>query len=155
MAELLVSGNIIALVDDEDLERLSAHRWFIHSGGYASRQEGTWRKGRKQIYMHQEVMGGKIIDHINANKLDNRKANLRFATKGQNNANRGLLSNNTSGYKGVTWDKSRGKYQAYAWFQDKKYYLGRFDSILDAAKVVDDFNKKYFGEFAYLNIKEK
>lgn len=153
MKQIALTKGKFALVDDEDFDRLSAHKWNSHSGGYAVRQEGNYYKGtRKIIYMHQEVMGQKFIDHINHDKLDNQKKNLRVASKAQNTANIGLISTNTTGYRGVS--KHRNSFHAYIAINKKRINIGYFKTALEAAKARDVMAKKLYGEFAYLNLKE-
>ena len=74
-----------------------------------------------------------FIDHINGVRNDNRICNLRCATRSQNGMNRGIPINNTSGYKGVTWSKKSGKWNAYIRKDGKRMHLGYFDNIEDAA----------------------
>ena len=69
------------------------------------------------------------VDHINGNRLDNRRCNLRLATDGQNMGNSKIPRHNTSGFKGVSWDKRREQWEAYISKKDKKIHLGRFDTF--------------------------
>jgi hypothetical protein len=89
----------------------------------------------------------KFIDHINRIKDDNRICNLREATNSQNKCNTDKQSNNTSGYKGVCWNKERGKWWASITLNGKRTHLGYFADIDTAAKVREDASIKYFGEF--------
>ena len=96
------------------------------------------------------------VDHINHNKLDNRRSNLRLCTKQQNQWNRRkVVKNTTSKYKGVCWAKKNNKWQASLEFQkDKKrqsIYLGQFISEVEAAKAYNEAAIKHFGEFAKIN----
>lgn len=88
------------------------------------------------------------IDHINMNGLDNRLCNLREATQSQNQANKGMRADNTSGVKGVTWDSSRKKWKASISVSGKMIHLGRFSEVRDAAEAYRIAAKKYFGDFA-------
>lgn len=87
MREIALSPHGVALVDDEDYERLSAYKWILRKNGYALRAYGP-KHSRKYEYLHRAVMGAgrddRIIDHINRDKLDCRKANLRFTDKSLN-----------------------------------------------------------------------
>lgn len=88
------------------------------------------------------------IDHINGDSLDNRKENLRVASSSQNANNKVKLSpKNTSGYRGVTWDKHSQKWMAQIYKNNKRTNLGRFDTKEEAAKVFDSAAKKMYGEF--------
>ena len=109
---------------------------------------------RVAIYMHMEILGdcdGREIDHINGDKLDNRRSNLRFCTRSQNSMNHVLQSNNTSGYKGVWLRATTHHWQAEIMINQKHIRLGAFLSAEDAARAYDRAARKYFGEFAKLN----
>ena len=93
----------------------------------------------------------KFIDHINGISDDNRIINLRECTTQQNGMNRGPTKYNTSGYKGVIWDKSRSKWMAKIEINDRNINLGRFEYKVDAAKAYNEAVKKHFPEFGYLN----
>ncbi len=88
------------------------------------------------------------IDHINRLKSDNRIANLRCATQGQNLLNTGLFRHNTSGVRGVYWDRARQKWVAGIKINQKTIYLGGFDTIEEAASIRNAAALKSFGEFA-------
>ncbi len=88
------------------------------------------------------------VDHINRDSLDNRRKNLRLATNVQNGQNRSKQRNNTSGYKGVSWDKARGRWRAFIQVGGTHKTLGRFDEMHDAVKARRDAEILYFGEFA-------
>jgi hypothetical protein len=151
-----------AKVDPDDYYRLSEYKWRIskdYGKFYAIRtgrkQDG---KGRKVIRMHREVAktpDGLECDHINGDSLDNRKANLRSATRLQNSWNRSKSSKpGYSKYKGVTFDKKMQKWFAQIRVRGKHISLGRFEDEIEAAKAYDKAAKKHFGDFANLNFKE-
>jgi len=151
-----------AIVDPEDYERLSRHKWYaIRSPGtfYAGRNS---RLGKKRLYikMHNEVVRppkGFINDHINRNGLDNRKANLRPATCAQNIINRPYnfkRKNSPSRYKGVTWHRYRKKWQAQICHKGKRKTIGYFDNEIEAACAYDNAARKFHREFAVLNFPE-
>ena len=111
---------------------------------------------KKPILAHRLaflLMTGKYpkdrVDHIDENKTNNCWSNLREANHSQNLANTGLWRHNTSGHKGVTWDKSRGKWQAKIKINGKMVHLGRFDNIEDAAYVCKKKYEEVYGEFSY------
>lgn len=142
-----------AIVDDEDFEELSKVRWY-YDYRYAARNLPRCNKIQRTIRMHQVVMQtpkGMDTDHINGNKLDNRRENLRICARSQNHANKNKLSNNTSGFKGVTFDKRLQKWLAQIYIQNKKIYIGVFEKTEDAARAYNKAAKKYFGKFAKLN----
>jgi hypothetical protein len=88
------------------------------------------------------------IDHVNANGLDNRLANLRLASQGLNNANRRLGRNNTSGIKGVRWHSGHGKWYAGISIAGRQKHLGTFTSKEEATQAYRAAAKLHFGEFA-------
>jgi hypothetical protein len=92
-----------------------------------------------------------LVDHRNCDSLDNRKANLRFASHTENGQNRRKRKNATSRFLGVWWDKSKGLWESRIVYNKKRIFLGYFDSEIEAAKAYDEAAKKYFGEFARLN----
>lgn len=89
------------------------------------------------------------VDHINRSKSDNRWINLRKATRTENFFNRPLGINNTSGYKGVSFDKSKNKFSAIATINGKSNFLGRFNSALEAHEAYVRFSKERHGQFLY------
>src|SRR4051812_32510094 len=106
MAKIRLAGGHITEVDDADFEWLNQWKWHLSTSGYATRTQyikGSGRKNQKNIIirMHRLIMNcpeGLFVDHINGNKLNNRRANLRLATQTDNHQNRGKQNNNTSGY---------------------------------------------------------
>ena len=94
------------------------------------------------------------VDHINGNRLDNRKENLRLATPQQNQMNRKSHRNSTSKYKGVSWDKSRNKWRALIMIDNKYKHIGRYQDEREAALAYDKAARELFGEYAHLNFEE-
>lgn len=90
-----------------------------------------------------------VVDHINHNRIDNRKVNLRICTVQQNNFNLLTKSTNTSGHTGVSWSKSVQKWHCYIGVNGERINLGCFDDINEAIKVRKEAGIKYFGEFNY------
>jgi len=102
------------------------------------------------------IPAGLLCDHINRNGLDNRKANLRPATVSQNLCNRTKRKTKSrSKYKGLEWDKIQRKYKARIQLNNRKIYLGSFNSEIDAAKAYDKAARKYHGDFATPNFKSE
>jgi hypothetical protein len=117
------------------------------------------RSQKRSIYLHREVARTPIgwdTDHINFDRLDNRKENLRIATRSQNNFHmlKYLLYSGkipSSQFKGVTWDKSRKKWMAKTCLNRKRIFLGRFSSEIDAGRAYNDFVREKVMSFAILN----
>jgi hypothetical protein len=147
-----------AIVDPEDFERFNRHKWYAVKSGNTFYAIRCFHRAGKTIYvrMHREIIGlpGHLVaDHINHNGLDNRKANLRPATRAQNNYNRSIIKreDSTSKYKGVAWKKENEKWNAQIHFKGECIFLGYFKDEIQAAKAYDEAAKKYYGQFASLN----
>jgi hypothetical protein len=134
-----------ARVSDEDAERVASLRWHGAQGRYAgsgSHKSGTF------MSMHRFILDcppGSEPDHINGDPLDNRRENLRCASRAENTMNRGLSKANTSGFRGVY--PSKGRWCA----KIKKHHLGYFLSKEEAARAYDLAARAMFGDFAQLN----
>jgi hypothetical protein len=144
-----------AIVDDEDFEYLNQWKWRYSGGrrpGYAITGESFKKGGR--FRMHRLIVNAPSnidVDHINGNRLDNRRENLRFCNQSQNLANSKLQVNNTSGYKGVCWNKRIKKWHSQVGSRKNRKNLGEFNTAEEAAKAHDEAAKKLYGEFAKLN----
>ena len=150
MKRIPLTQGKFALVDDEDFEELNKHKW-CYSIGYAQRRISKTRL----LLMHRVILWaekGQMVDHINMNGLDNRKNNLRLCTKAQNMMNRDKTRVNTSGYKGVSWDKYTGNWKAQFKMDGVSYNLGRFTSPKEAAIAYNNVVSELHGEFARLNV---
>lgn len=137
--------------DKEDYNFVKQYCWDIDSqNGYAKTVDKVHKTGK--IYLHRLVMGctkgdGIIIDHIDRNKIDCRKKNLRIVNDIQSAINKGIKTNNTSGKVGVSWSKDFGKWESYITVNKKRKHLGLFDDFSEAEKVRIEAEKKYFGEY--------
>lgn len=137
-----------SLVDDEDFEELAKHRWWVHSEGYAMRKAHIARK-QVTILMHRQIIGtpaGLQTDHINGNRLDNRRSNLRLATARENQLNVGCKKNNSLKLKGISFRK--GKYVAVIKPPEgKSIIIGRFKTAEIAYAAYCKAAKQIQGEF--------
>lgn len=136
-----------AIIDDSDYGCVSKYRWSVKIGGTGIKYGHRVDKNNKSIYLHRYIMKakkGQTVDHINRNGLDNRKANLRFCTTAENIMNSKMFKHNTSGYKGVTWDKFRNKWASQIQFSQKHIYLGRHESLEDAVRSRKQAEKQFF-----------
>ncbi len=155
MKEIQLTKDKVALVDDADFEWLSQWAWYPNTNGYAARNHlrEDARETQSQVFMHREIVGtpkGMYTDHIDGNKLNNTRGNLRICSKNENGYNRGRLANNQSGYKGVH-QQSKNAWVAQIRVQGKQIYLGSFNEAVKAARAYNKAAIKYHGEFAYLN----
>ncbi len=140
MKEIKLTQAKVALVDDEDYERLSVFNWHCENGRktmYA--KKNTWCSGKAgTMFMHREVLGlkkgdGKIVDHIDQNGLNNQRNNLRIVEHSLNLRNSGLTKRSTSGFKGVSYCKQTGKWAARL---PKSVWIGRFLTKEEAVHAV-------------------
>jgi len=145
--EIALTKSKVTKVDDEDFEMLSRVKWHVNDG-YAANA----RLGR----MHRLILSapeGIMVDHLNGDKLDNRRKNLRLCTNSQNQANR-RVSRGVSKFKGVTWQSrpnGRGMWKAQLVYEGAVVYLGTFKTDLDAATAYNAAATTHFGEYAHLN----
>jgi hypothetical protein len=142
----------VAIVDDEDFERVNQFKWYVHDVDnlfYAYRRQGR----KSSLKMHRFILGlddPKIhIDHKNHNGLDNQKKNLRVCNRNQNQHNR-RKQKGSSRFKGVTWYKPLKKWRAQICVNNKQMHIGVFLSEQDAAIAYNQAATKYFGEFAHV-----
>ena len=147
-----LKGGAFAVVDAADWPLVSRHQWCLMENGYVVTSLTVPR--RMSLLMHRLIMGdepGVEYDHEDRDKLNNRRKNLRIATRSLNNANMTLRSNNTSGFKGVCWRPALQKWRAEISVNRKNRYLGLFNTPEDAARAYNDAALEAFGEFAVLN----
>ena len=124
----------------------SAYCWHLTANGYAA----TGYNGKNTLFHNiafPNCKNGIVADHINGNRLDNRMENLRLVNRAQNNMNKGLRSDNTSGHTGVSWDKLKGKWVVQIQVDGKNKHIGRYASKKDAINARIKAEEKYFGEY--------
>lgn len=141
------------LVDPADRYLLEEHSFAVHEHGDGLFYAST-KVGGRTVYLHRLIMGeppGKKVDHVNGNGLDNRRLNLRIATHKQNLCNQRAQRGRSSRYKGVSYYKSRGVWEAYIKVDGKKRRLGYFKREREAALAYDIAAEEAWGEFARLN----
>lgn len=147
--EIRLSRGMVAVVDDADFDWLNKSSWSAHKG-----QRGEWYAVHGSSYMHRVIMGdpkNQLVDHKDGNGLNNVRDNLRICSTSQNSHNTRMASNNTSGYKGVSWNKGNKKFQAHIAVNGKKIYIGQFSTAVDAARAYDREAVKLHGEYANIN----
>jgi len=133
----------IFIIDKEDKEKIEHTFW--------SKSHGYIKNGR--TFLHRFIMNcpkDMIVDHINGDKLDNRKCNLRICTQAQNCCNSKKQKNNTSGYKGVCWHTTRKKWFSSIKYNKKNISLGYFNTPEEAYAAYCKAAKELHGEFARL-----
>lgn len=146
-----------AIVDDENFEELNKYNWHaMGNGRYAARRKTISPKVYKIVYMHREINKtpkGVHTDHINGNRFDNRKDNLRNCTKSENSmAYQTKRSGCSSKFIGVSWDKEKKKWESYSRINGSRKHIGYFKLEIEAAKARDIFVSKRNPEFYNLNI---
>lgn len=150
--------NKVILFDSQDWSLIQNYTWCIGGNGYA---HSTRKSTSKNILMHRLICGVHEdempqVDHINRNKLDNRRVNLRLANRSQNGINTAPRGKRSK-FKGVYVRTMKRKDKSYTYIganimiNKKQVFLGHFDSEKDAAIAYNDAAKINYGEFAYLN----
>lgn len=157
MKEIPLTKGYKAIVDDSDYENINQYKWKV------KRSKNTLYACRTIIvdskicteFMHRKILSLQFtdidnifVDHKDRNGLNNTRDNLRIATKSQNNMNKGLQENNSSGYKGVSYHLRTNKWQAYIKVNNKNICLGYYENIEDAISIRLTAEFEYFGEFA-------
>ena len=154
MPHIKLTQNQYTIVDDKDYEKAFKFKW-CYNNGYAMRNESR-KIGKKTILLHRFLMNppsNMSVDHINGNRLDNRRQNLRICSHRENlyNQSGNKSKKSKSIYKGVFWDTGRNKWLAMIGFQGRSINLGRFVQERHAAMAYDIWAKELFGEYAKLN----
>lgn len=135
--------------DLEDYDKIKDYCWYIDENGYVVN-----RTDKDVVLMHRLIMGlikgdKREIDHIYHKTNDNRKAQLRVVCSSENKMNKRLQSNNSSGHRGVSYNKQCGKWETEISAYNSKVRLGYFDDINEAIHIREQAEEKYFGEYNY------
>lgn len=163
MKEIKLTQGKVALVDDEDFEYLNQFKWcaVISKNTFYAIRSGSKKRGeepRTNIKMHRAILKltnpKNICDHKDNNGLNNQKSNLRIATPLQNQMNSTPRKNAISKYKGVTFKKSKNRWEARIMLNGKNINIGTFKDEIECAKAYDKKAKELFKEFAYINFKD-
>ena len=156
---LPLTKGAVVLLDDEDYDRVvKAGKWqAVDCNGllYARRQFVDSSAGtpgvQRTLYMHTFLTGWPLVDHVNGVTLDNRRCNLRPATKAQNNQNRRPNPKARSGFKGVFWHKQSQLWHARLTHQRRTHSLRYHHTAEEAARAYDRAALELFGEYARTN----
>lgn len=149
----------VSIVDDGDFEWLNRFTWHakLRSDGRGFYADHAWRlpSGRvHHIRMHRMLLKtpvGQRIDHVDGDSLNNQRANLRFCTASENGGNARLNRNNRSGFKGVFWRWDCCRWRVSITVEHRKFCVGHFSTLLEAAQAYDEAAVKFYGEFARTN----
>ncbi len=132
-------------IDEADIELVSQHRWGLQPGGYAGR---TGTNGT--VLLHRLISSPPkhlVVDHINRDPLDNRRSNLRFATRAQNMHN-SMVAVGRNPRRGVCWAKREGKWLVRIEINKQKKHIGTYRELEDAINAREEAERKFYGEFA-------
>ena len=164
MKQILLPKGLVALVDDEDYDRISQYKWHAQynprtRSWYAIRGKYVGNGHQKTVRMSREIMRAEtkqLIDHWNHDTLDNRKQNLRVCSNNQNQHNQCKHIGVSSRYKGVSWRQrgSCGRWIVTIKIKDESVYLGSFKEEKEAALAYNKSASTHFGAFACLNVIE-
>lgn len=143
--------------DQRGWELYQQYTWAPSNSGYLSRKQWlgeNLRPRMRTVYYHREFLGaggGEIVDHINRDRLDNRRSNLRIVSQEINVRNGRKMRNTSSVYKGVAWAPREQKWRAYIRLNGRQRSLGYYNTQVEAAKAFDQAVREHFGEKVYLN----
>ena len=140
--------------DLEDYEKIKDYCWYINQQGYVMAYDYNVKENGSHILMHRLIMCSPDeieIDHINHNKHNNKKENLRIVNDSQNQMNKSKQKNNTSGVTGVRWHKKHQKWYAHIGVNRKQIHIGSFDTFEEAVAARKEAEERYFGEYSYNN----
>ena len=153
MREIPLTQGKVALVDDEDYETLARFRWRACRNGnvYYAQRRGNKAIGEPTVvYIHREILNapnGSLVDHRDGDGLNNIRPNLRLVTRSQNLQNSRRSKRNTSGHKGVSWNKARGKWSANIGHDSELIHLGLYSTREEAYAAYCEASAKFHGAF--------
>lgn len=158
MIEIPLSKGYVAIVDDDCPDAILEKKWHVlvkRSGKvYAIRNQATPDGGRCTEYLHRAIMSpavGFVVDHIDGDGLNNQRSNLRVCSNTENVRNSKMHRRNTSGFKGVSWNKDRGGWDARIMVAGKQVSLGCFTHKSEAAEAYDHACVRMHGQYAKTN----
>ncbi|WP_169426548.1 AP2/ERF family transcription factor [Curvibacter lanceolatus] len=141
-------------IDEDIFQEICKFTWRVSKDGYIFRKTTIGGKKGRNLMLHRVVLRQsdptKLVDHIDGNKLNNLRSNLRIASKGENTCNQMKTSNTSSQFKGVTLLK-KNKWRAQIQINKKRFYLGEHDNEHDAAHAYNKAAIRLHGDFARLN----
>lgn len=144
--EIQLTQGQITIIDAQDWDLVKNYRWCL-----SSKRHLKYAITPQNIKMHRLILTvpmGKFVDHIDHNPLNNRRNNLRECTNAENNRNSRIRNDNTSGFKGVYYDKTKQRFRAIIKINDKQIHVGYFRTPEEASKSYKQAAIKYHGEFA-------
>lgn len=157
MKEIPLTQGYTAKVDDYNFSRVTQHSWSAHID--VNTVYGRAKINSELVLMHRFILGLTdpmlLVDHIDRDGLNCLVTNLRVVTKSQSNMNRSIFSNNTSGYRGVSFKKQNRKYCSYINLNGQRISLGYYLTAIEAAIAYDTAAKRHHGEYAVLNFPEE
>ncbi len=155
MREIKLHSGESVLVDDRDYKFLSQWKWYMGSGGYAQR---TYTRNNRNhlVIMHRLILGNPdgSIDHIDGDKNNNQRRNLRLATQSINSQNV-KARHNCTGFRGVRNVLETGKFVGQIGHNGRRYHLGTFISADEAARAYDQKARELYGKHAFVNFPKR
>lgn len=160
VVEIPLSQGLVTIIDARDFALICNHKWYASKGGntqYAVTNIYREDRSRGRLALHRVLMdapAGMDVDHIDGDGLNNRRSNLRLATRSQNIYNKPANRGGTSKFKGVHWNPKLNKWRASVTIKGVKTNIGCFVDEADAARAYDVKARELFGEYARLNFPE-
>lgn len=156
MKEIPLTRGYVTIIDDADFEMISKWKWCtLKTKWNVYAIHSVFRVGkRRHVYMHRLLLSAPdnvYVDHIDRNGLNNTRANIRLCSNAQNLWNSGKKKNNSSGYKGVSWQKRDRRWRAKIVFHGQRIHIGYFTDVIEAARAYDAKAIELYGEFASPN----